>query len=65
MNDLSQFRPLSAEQKYRVRGALRDTKLMLCYENAKRPEDQNKAYNLYLTNHIRMLEKELEIAGGS
>ena len=63
MNDLSQFRPLSDEMKYRVRNAIRETTLMLAKEQAYLPENQNASYMLYLRNHLRMLENELSIAG--
>ena len=62
-NDLAQFRPLSDEMKHRVRSSIRETTLMICRERAYLPENQNASYINYLTNHVRMLENELALAG--
>jgi hypothetical protein len=62
MNDLKQFRPLSDEQKARVRDSVKETKRLLAKETSYLPENQSKSYIIYLVNHIRMLERELEIA---
>ena len=61
--DLSQFRPLSEGQKARVRDAINETKRLIKKETAYLPENQNASYILYLTNHVRMLENELALAG--
>ena len=60
--DLSQFRPLSEGQKARVRAAINESKRLIKKETSYLPENQNASYILYLTNHVRMLENELEIA---
>lgn len=61
--DLSQFRPLSEGQKARVRDAINESKRLIKKETAYLTENQNTSYILYLTNHVRMLENELALAG--
>ena len=60
--DLSQFRPLSAGQKARVRDAINETKRLIKKETAYLPGNQNASYINYLTNDLGMLENGLALA---